>query len=67
MSDDETSTQCRVGTVLSVGLSIGVVVGFAVGSFVALRLGRETADTVRNLFGRMAGRNNQVNFELLLQ
>ncbi len=67
MSDDESSTHCRVGAVLSVGLGVGVVVGFAVGSFVALRLGRETVDTVRGLFRRMAGRSNQVNFELLLQ
>ncbi|MGE3269834.1 MAG: hypothetical protein AB7P40_13870 [Chloroflexota bacterium] len=67
MIDDETSTQCRVGTVLSVGLGVGVIVGFALGTVVALRLGHDAADAVRSLFSRMAGRNNQVNFELLLQ
>jgi len=67
MNDDESSTQCRVGAALSVGLGVGVIVGFAVGSFVALRLGREALDAVRSMFGRMAGRSNQVNFELLLQ
>jgi hypothetical protein len=69
MSDEELPTQCRVGAILGLGLgvSVGVVVGFAVGSFVALRLGRDALDSVRGLFGRMAGRSNQVNFELLLQ
>lgn len=67
MIDDETSAQCRVGTVLGVGIGVGVLVGFALGTFVALRLGHEAADAVRGLFSRMAGRNNRVNFELLLQ
>ena len=67
MSDEELPAHCRVGTVLSIGLSIGAVIGFAVGSFVALRLGRDRMDSVRGAFGRVAGRSNQVNFELLLQ
>ena len=67
MRDEELPTHCRVGTVLSIGLGLGAVVGFAVGSFVALRLGRSRMDSVRGAFGRVAGRSNQVNFELLLQ
>lgn len=67
MSHEETPTHCRVGTVLGVGIGLGMAVGFAVGSFVALRLGREAVDSVKGAFGRLAGRSNQVNFELLLQ
>lgn len=67
MIDEELPAHCRVGAVLSIGLSVGAVIGFAVGSFVALRLGRPRMDSVRGAFGRVAGRSNQVNFELLLQ
>lgn len=67
MSDEERPTHCRVGAVLGVGIGVGVVVGFAVGSFVALRLGHEAVDAIKSAFGRLAGRSNQVNFELLLQ
>ncbi len=67
MSDEELPTHWRVGAILSLGLSVGVVVGFAVGSLVAFRLSRDPAGSVRGLFERMAGRSNQVNFELLLQ
>jgi hypothetical protein len=67
MSDEELPTQCRVSAVLSIGLGIGAVVGFAVGSIVALKLGRDRMHTMRGAFGRVAGRSNQVNFELLLQ
>jgi hypothetical protein len=67
MSDDELPTHCRVGAVLSIGLGVGAIVGFAVGSLVALRMGRDRMDSVRGAFGRVAGRSNQVNFELLLQ
>lgn len=67
MSDEELPTHCRVGTVLSIGLGVGAVVGFAVGSLVVLRMGRDRVDSVRGAFGRVAGRSNQVNFELLLQ
>lgn len=67
MSDEELPTQCRVGTILSLGLSVGMVVGFAVGSIVAFRLGRDPAGSVRGLVERIAGRSNHVNFELLLQ
>jgi hypothetical protein len=67
MSGDESSGRCRGRALLGIGLSVGVVVGFAVGSVIALRLGHDAADTMRSLFDRVSGRNNQVNFELLLQ
>ena len=67
MSGEEKPGRCRSRAFLGIGLSVGVVVGFAVGSLVALRLGHEAADTIRSLFDRVSGRNNQVNFELLLQ
>jgi len=59
--------QCRGGTVFGVGLSLGVVIGIAVGSVVALRLRSVRLGSVRGLLGRISGRRNQVNFELLLQ
>jgi len=67
MSDDEAHTFFRAGTLLGIGISLGVVVGIAVGSVVALRLGSEVVDGVRGLIERVSGRNNQVHFELLLQ
>lgn len=67
MSDDEVSMYCRAGTLFGIGLSLGVVIGIAVGSAVAIRLSPGTFDTVRGLLDRLSGRNNQVNFELLLQ
>jgi hypothetical protein len=67
MSDDEADMHCRAGTLFGIGLSVGVVIGIAVGSVVALRLGSDGLDAVRGLLARLSGRNNQVNFELLLQ
>ena len=57
----------RAGTLFGIGLSVGVVIGIAVGTVVALRVGSDAMDTLRGLFDRVSGRNNQVNFELLLQ
>jgi hypothetical protein len=67
MSDDEVHTFCRTGTLLGIGISVGVVVGIAVGSAVALRVGSAAMRTMRGLVERITGRNNHVNFELLLQ
>jgi hypothetical protein len=50
-----------------VGLSVGVLIGVAVGSVVAIRLGPGAIDAIRGMLARVSGRNNQVNFELLLQ
>lgn len=59
--------RCRGGTLFGIGLSVGVVVGIAVGTVVALRVGSGAMDALRGLLDRVSGRNNQVNFELLLQ
>lgn len=67
MRDDEAHTFCRTGTLLGIGVSVGVVLGIAVGSVVALRLGSDVVEAVRSLIERVSGRNNQVHFELLLQ
>jgi hypothetical protein len=67
MGDGEAAMHCRSGTLFGIGLTVGIVIGIAVGSVVALRLGSEAMDTVRSLIDRVSGRNNQVNFELLLQ
>ena len=64
MGDGEAATRCRSGTMFSIGLSVGIVIGIAVGSVVALRIGSQTMDTMRNLIDRVSGRRNQVNFEL---
>jgi gas vesicle protein len=50
-----------------IGMTVGVLVGFVVGSVLALRLGDETLEAVKDLVDRFAGRNERVNFELLLQ
>jgi hypothetical protein len=50
-----------------VGASLGIVVGVVAGSIVAMRLGEEAVGVVRGWFNRMSGRDNRVNFELLLQ
>jgi len=67
VSDDEASMQCRAGTLFGIGLSVGVVIGIAVGTVVAMRVGSDAMDALRGLLDRVSGRNNQVNFELLLQ
>ena len=67
MGGEHAVRHCRSGTLFGIGLGVGIVIGIAVGSVVALRLGSEAMDTVRSLIDRVSGRNNQVNFELLLQ
>jgi len=58
---------CRTRRVFGAGLTLGVMVGFAVGSALTMRLGEDTAEALRDLFERVSGRRNRVNFELLLQ
>lgn len=67
MNDDGAAMQCRARTLFGIGLSVGVVIGIAVGTVVALRVGSDAVDTLRGLLDRVSGRDNQVNFELLLQ
>jgi hypothetical protein len=50
-----------------IGMTVGVLVGFVVGSVLALWLGDETLDALRDLLDRLGGRRDRVNFELLLQ
>ena len=50
-----------------VGMTVGVLVGFVVGSILAVRLGEETLEAVRDVIDRVAGRHDRVNFELLVQ
>jgi len=57
----------RAGALFGIGLSVGVVIGIAVGTVIGLRVGADAMDTLRGLLDRVSGRNNQVNFELLLQ
>ncbi len=59
--------QIQPGQFFGVGMTVGVLVGFAVGSILALRLGDETIDALRDVVDRLTGRREHVNFELLLQ
>jgi len=58
---------CHSKVIFAAGVSVGAVVGLAVGSIVAMRLGDEAASVARGWIDRLTGRNNRVNFELLLQ
>ena len=57
----------RTGQFFGIGMTVGVLVGFLVGSILALRLGDETLEAIKELIDRLAGRQDRVNFELLLQ
>jgi hypothetical protein len=49
------------------GVTLGILLGFVLGSLVTLRLGDEVVDATSHLLDRFASRDEQVNFELLLQ
>jgi hypothetical protein len=55
------------GQFFGIGVTVGVFVGLVVGSIVALRLGEDVVDALKELGERLAGRRDRVNFELLLQ
>jgi gas vesicle protein len=57
----------RTGQFFGIGMTVGVLVGFVVGSILALRLGDETLEAIKDLMDRLTGRQARVNFELLLQ
>lgn len=59
--------RCHARTMFVVGVSLGAAVGLVVGSVIAMRLGDEAIGVVRGWLDRMSGRDNRVNFELLLQ
>lgn len=53
--------------VFGVGVTLGMLLGFALGSLVAMRLGDDILEAVSHLVDRLSGRDDRVNFELLLQ
>jgi hypothetical protein len=67
MFEDLMPHPCHSRVVFSVGVGIGVSVGLLVGSVVVTRVGEEAVGAMRGLVDRLSGRNNRVNFELLLQ
>jgi hypothetical protein len=58
---------CHSRVLFGVGVGVGMVAGLLIGSIVVTRVGEEMVGAVRGLFDRLSGRNNRVNFELLLQ
>ena len=53
--------------ILTIGISIGLALGFVLGAVAAWRFGDEAWDGVSGLVERITGRDEGVNFELLLQ
>ena len=49
------------------GVSLGVLAGILVGALVTLWLGGAAADLAHRMIDRVAGRREQVHFELLQQ
>lgn len=50
-----------------VGVTLGILLGFVIGSLVAIRLGDDVLDATSHIIDRLSGRDDRVNFELLLQ
>jgi hypothetical protein len=50
-----------------VGITLGIVLGFVLGSLLAMRIGDDVLDALNRLLDRISGRDDRVNFELLLQ
>jgi hypothetical protein len=53
--------------VFGAGVSLGVLAGILIGSLVTLWLGEAALDLAHRCIDRLAGRREQVRFELLLQ
>ena len=53
--------------VFGAGISLGMLAGILIGSLVTLWLGEAALDLAHRWFDRLAGRREQVRFELLLQ
>lgn len=49
------------------GVSVGMLAGILVGSLVTLWLGDAAVDLAHRMIDRISGRDDRVNFELLLQ
>ncbi len=53
--------------VFGLGIGLGLVMGFMLGAVATWRFGDEAWDGVHGLIERITGRDEGVNFELLLQ
>ncbi len=53
--------------VFGAGVSVGMLAGIVLGSLVTLWLGDAAVDLAHRLIDRLSGRQDHVNFELLLQ
>ena len=53
--------------VFGAGVSLGMLTGIVIGSLVTLWLGEALLDLAHRLLERLSGRDDRVNFELLLQ
>jgi hypothetical protein len=53
--------------ILTIGISIGLVLGFVLGAVAAWRFGDDAWDGVHGLVERITGKDDGINFELLLQ
>ncbi len=53
--------------VFGAGVSVGMLAGIIIGSLVTLWLGDAAVDLAHRLIDRLSGRDDHVNFELLLQ
>ncbi|HEY8475838.1 MAG TPA: hypothetical protein VIN09_03100 [Chloroflexota bacterium] len=53
--------------ILGFGITAGLVLGFVLGSVVARAVGDRSAVLLRRWLARLLGREERVNFELLLQ
>lgn len=51
----------------AIGVAVGTAVGFVLGSLIALRIGDEGVETVRQALSRVFGNDDGPKFELLLQ
>ena len=55
------------GRVFGLGIGVGLALGFVLGAAVSWRFGEDAWDVIHALIERIAGDDDGVNFELLLQ
>ena len=51
----------------ALGVAFGTAFGFVIGSMIALRIGDEGVEAVRQILGKLIGRDDEPKFEYLLQ
>ena len=51
----------------ALGVALGTAFGFVIGSMIALRIGDEGVEAVRQILGKVIGRDDEPKFEYLLQ